>query len=124
MLALSADIAVPPAPPCALAVGPARGNQIANSRESAENARQVATIMEEYIKKRIRWQTSEFASGEVAVRLRTAGCPDGLVGEAAGLLHACDAARFSPGGSNGNDLFATAANLINALEEEWAEGSR
>jgi hypothetical protein len=80
--------------------------------------------MEEYLKKRIRWQTSEFTSGEVAVRLRTAGCPDGLVGEAAGLLHACDAARFSPGGSNGSNLFAVAANLINVLEKEWPERSR
>jgi BatD DUF11 like domain len=108
----------------ALAVGPARGGQTAEGREPAENARQVATIVEEYIKKRTPWQTSEFTSGEVAVCLRTAGCPDRLVGEAAGLLHACDAVRFSPGGSNGNNLFAAAANLINGLEEEWPERSR
>jgi hypothetical protein len=108
----------------ALGVGQARGNQTANGRESAENARQVATIMEEYIKERIRSQTSEFTSGEVAVRLRTAGCPDGLAGKTAGLLHACDATRFAFGGRNGDNLFAAAANLINALEEEWPERSR
>ena len=105
----------------ALAVGPAMEGQTTDARQSGENARQVATIMEEYLIERLRWQRSEFTSRNIAARLRAAGCGDVLAGKAAGLLHACDATRFAPGGSNGNDLFAALANLIEALEKEWLE---
>ena len=108
----------------ALAVGPAMEGQTTDARQSGENARQVATIMEEYLIERLRWQRSEFTSRNIAARLRAAGCGDVLAGKAAGLLHACDATRFAPGGSNGNDLFAALANLIEALEKEWLERSR
>jgi hypothetical protein len=34
-------------------------------------------------------------------------------------LRACDAARFGPGGGNGDDLPLAARGLVKALEEEW-----
>jgi hypothetical protein len=103
----------------ALAAEQAGNNENAHRPRSSEEARRVADILTDYLSARWRWPSSQLSAFEVAFRLENEGCGSDLAGKAAGLLRACDAARFGPGGGNGNDLPVVAGELVKALEEEW-----
>jgi hypothetical protein len=91
----------------------------AHGGQPSEEARRVAAVLSEYLSERWRWPSSQMSPFEVAARLENEGCGRDLAGKAAGLLRACDTARFGPGGGNGDDLPVAARELVKALEEEW-----
>jgi hypothetical protein len=105
----------------ALAAEQASNNGSAHGERSSEEARRVSSILTEYLSQRWRWPASEMSPFEVAARLENEGCGSDLAGKAAGLLRACDAARFGPGAGNGDALPLAARELVKALEDEWLQ---
>jgi hypothetical protein len=103
----------------ALAAEQPSRNGNAHGERLSEEARRVAAILSEYLSERWRWPSGQMSPSEVAARLENEGCGGELAGKAAGLLRACDAARFGPGGGNGDNLPVAARELVKALEEEW-----
>jgi hypothetical protein len=103
----------------ALAAEQASNGQKAHGAPPSEGARRVAEILNGYLSERWRWPGNQLSPLELASRLENEGCGRDLAGKAAGLLRACDAAQFGPGGGNGDDFPAAARELVKALEDEW-----